>query len=288
MSLERQRREISVPIRTTPCECSFQHSTKWWIAIIFSVGLIVRVSLILLTLHRADHARMDQVEPYLIATSLADKGTYADAFGSGTGPSAHTAPLLPMILLLIIRVVGGGIAGYLARSILAAIVSSAAYALLPALAVRCRLGLSPGVIAGFIGAAVPLNFFNQTAGDFDQPYTMLGLAGLCCLLGSDWARERFPLRGGMILECFRESCACSTRQLCKSSSDVIFLACYASRRDAGSSRFSWQLSPRLSCCFCLPGRTGITKLWGWLSGPVPTSAWSCRYPIMTMPAPNTK
>jgi ABC-type multidrug transport system fused ATPase/permease subunit len=64
------------------------------------------------------------------------------------------------------------------------------------------LGLSPGVIAGFIGAAVPLNFFNQTAGDFDQPYTMLGLAGLCCLLGSDWARERFPLRGGMILGVF--------------------------------------------------------------------------------------
>jgi hypothetical protein len=49
------------------------------------------------------------VEPYLIATSLADKGTYADAFGSGTGPSAHTAPLLPMILLLIIRVVGVGL-----------------------------------------------------------------------------------------------------------------------------------------------------------------------------------
>jgi hypothetical protein len=145
---------------------------------------------------------MDQVEPYLIATSLANKGTYADAFGSGTGPSAHTAPALPIILAIIIRVVGVGLAGYLARSILAAIVSSAAYAMLPAMAVRCRLGLSPGVIAGLAGAAVPLNFFNQTAGDFDQPYTMLGLVGLCCILGGYWANERFSLRGGITLGLF--------------------------------------------------------------------------------------
>jgi len=177
-------------------------STKFWMMIILGVGLMVRISLVFLTLHNTDHTRMDSVEPYFIATSLAEHGTYADAFGPGTGPSAHTTPVLPLLMALIIRIVGGGLAGYLARSILSSIVSSAAYALLPLLAVRCRMGILPGVIAGLVGAAVPFNFYNQIAGDFDQPYTMLGLVIFCCLLSVYWVQASFPVRGGILLGLF--------------------------------------------------------------------------------------
>ncbi len=188
-----------MPIPTAHWKTGFQHSTRFWMAVVFAIGLMVRVSLILLTLHNTDHTRMDQVEPYFIATSLANNGTYADAFGPGSGPTAHTAPALPIILAIIIKVFGVGLAGYLARSILASAVSSAAFALLPALAVRCRLGMSPGVMAGLIGAAVPINFMNQTAGDFDAPYTMLGLVGLCIVVSIYWIEERFPIRGAVSL-----------------------------------------------------------------------------------------
>jgi hypothetical protein len=168
-------------------------------ATIFAIGLVVRVSLILLTQHNTDPAQMDLVEPYRIAKSLANNGTYADVFGHGVGPTAHTAPLLPMILAIIIKVAGVGLAGFLAQAILAAIVSSAAFALLPALAVKCRLGMSPGAIAGLIGATVPINFFNQTLGLVDAPYSMLGLVGLCVVLCSYWIEERFPIRGAVSL-----------------------------------------------------------------------------------------
>jgi hypothetical protein len=72
-------------------------------------------------------------EPYSIALSLARNGTYADAFGQGVGP---TTPILPIILAIIIRVAGVGLAGYLVQTTLAAIVAAMAFALLPALAVR--------------------------------------------------------------------------------------------------------------------------------------------------------
>jgi ABC-type multidrug transport system fused ATPase/permease subunit len=180
-------------------ELRFQHSAKFWIAIIFAIGLIVRVSLILLTLHNIDFARAIEAEPYKIALSLVNNGTYADAYGHGVGPTAHTAPLLPIILAIIINVAGVGLAGYLVRTILAAIVAAAAFAMLPALAVKSRLGILPGVIAGSIGAMAPVNFQNQIMGLFDAPYTMFGLIGLCIVFSVYWISENFPLRGAVII-----------------------------------------------------------------------------------------
>jgi hypothetical protein len=138
------------------------------------------------------------MEPYAIALSLANNGTYADAFGQGTGPTAHTMPVLPIVFAIIIKVAGSGLAGYLMRTILASIASSAAFALLPALAVKCRMGMSSGVIAGLIGASVPINFWNQTLTAFDAPYTMLCMVGFCVVFSSYWIEERFPIRGALI------------------------------------------------------------------------------------------
>jgi hypothetical protein len=169
--------------------------------IVFVVGLVMRAGAILgyLHMHGFSYWAVERVEPYLIATSLANNGTYADVFGGGVGPTAHTAPMLPMILAVIIKVAGVGLAGFLMQAILAAIAASAAFALLPVLGVKCRLGMLPGVIAGLIGAAVPINFWNQTVQLFDAPYTMLGVVGLCILLSSYWVSECFPIRGAVLL-----------------------------------------------------------------------------------------
>ena len=183
-------------ILTAPWKVGFRQNTRFWMATIFGIGLIVRVSLIYPTLHSGVYGR---AEPYNIALSLAHNGTYADAFGHDSGPTAHTAPLLPVILAIIIRVAGVGPAGYLVQTTLASIAAAGAFALLPALAVNCRLGMPTGVMAGLIGATAPINFWPQTAGYFDSPYAMLGLVGLCVLLSSYWIREFFPVRGAISL-----------------------------------------------------------------------------------------
>jgi hypothetical protein len=166
-----------------------------WMAIILGIGLAVRMTLILVNSHSAQYGG----EPYNIALSLANHGTYADVFGSGSGPTAHISPALPIILALIIRVAGTGPAGHLVNSTLAAIVAAAAFALLPALAVKCRLGMLPGVTAGLVGAALPINYWAQTAGYWDAPYAMLGLTGLCVLFSGYWIEQFFPLRAGIFL-----------------------------------------------------------------------------------------
>jgi hypothetical protein len=164
-------------------------------ATIFGTGLAVRVGLIFLSLHSLNAA----AEPVYIAVSLAKNGTYADAYGPGVGPTAHTSPLLPLILSIVIRVFGTGLAGQLVRSILASIAACMAFALLPALAVKCQLGMWPGVAAGLVGAIAPINYWPQTVGIFDAPYTMLGLTGLCVVLSGYWIGESFPLRGGIFM-----------------------------------------------------------------------------------------
>jgi hypothetical protein len=166
-----------------------------WMAMIFGIGLAVRVTLILLTLHNAVYG--GGPEPYQIALSLVRHGTYADVFGPGVGTTAHTSPALPILLAIVIRVAGVGLAGYLVQTTLAAMAASMAFALLPGLAVQCGLGMPVGVAAGFIGAITPINFWAQTSGYFDAPYTMLCVVGLCVLLGSAWSRASFPLRGAV-------------------------------------------------------------------------------------------
>ena len=170
-------------------------SVRFWMAIIFGFGLAVRVGLIFLSLHNLNPT----AEPAYIAVSLAKNDTYADAYGPGVGPTAHTPPVLPLILAVIIRVMGTGLAGQLVRSILASIVACMAFALLPALAVKCQFGILPGAAAGLVGAIAPINYWPQTVGIFDAPYMMLGLTGLCVVLSAYWMGEFFPLRGGIFV-----------------------------------------------------------------------------------------
>lgn len=170
-------------------------NVSFWMSVIFSIGFVVRVALILLTFRRGP----GHLEPFMIALSLANHGTYADAYGPGVGPTAHTMPFLPIVLAIIIRVAGAGSVGRLIASILAAIVGAAAFALLPELTTKCQLGKLPGVTAGLIGAIAPVNYWAQTVGVFEAPYMMLGLIALCIVLSGYWIREFFPTRGALSL-----------------------------------------------------------------------------------------
>jgi hypothetical protein len=165
-----------------------------WMAMIFGVGLFVRIGLLLITSHGPMYG-----EGSNIARSLVNNGTYSDAYGPGVGPTAHTPPALPIILAIIIRIAGPGPGGYFVASALASMMAAASFALLPLLALKCDLGTSPGIIAGLIGAVAPISFWAQTAGINEAPYTMLGVTALCVIVSGFWVREYFPVRGGISL-----------------------------------------------------------------------------------------
>jgi hypothetical protein len=157
---------------------------------VFLLGLLVRLAFLKLRPIGAD-------EPVGIAISLATTGRYADAYGPGTGPTAHAAPLHPLLLSVLFKVLGTGTHGMLALGILASIESSLAFALLPALAAASRLRLACGALAGVGGAVLPVNFWNQTNGSFEAPLTAVMLVFLCLLLCRIWAAESFTTLEGM-------------------------------------------------------------------------------------------
>ena len=68
-------------------------------------------------------------------------GRYADAYGAGSGPTAHCAPLHPVLLSFLFRIFGTGARGALAMRVFGSTAAAAGFALLPALAVAGGLGL---------------------------------------------------------------------------------------------------------------------------------------------------
>jgi hypothetical protein len=88
-------------------------------------------------------------ESVRLARSLAETGQFANPFVPlDTGPSAHSAPVFPALLALLMRVFGDGITGMYAIKLTAVLMLSAQLALFP---VFSRL-LGMGELNGIIGA----------------------------------------------------------------------------------------------------------------------------------------
>ena len=130
--------------------------------IIFLLGFFIRLSIVIF---RKTYTYIEYTEVVNIARSLASKGTFSDAFFN-TGPTAHASPLYPVLLSAVFRIFGMGVAGELAQEVLNSSVSSLLYALLPSLASVSGIGVEAGVLAGLVGALVPVNFWCDTKGSF--------------------------------------------------------------------------------------------------------------------------
>ena len=123
-------------------------------------------------------------EVELSAISLLEKGELGNVYHDPTGPTAHVSPLYPFIVAAIYAVFGiNTLAAMLVQSFLAAATIAATLCCLPWLARRSGLHEAAGWVAGFTLAVLPINWFYESFGDWEQPFAGLVLVGLvACLL----------------------------------------------------------------------------------------------------------
>src|ERR1017187_10275111 len=75
-----------------------------WQWLIVAGGVVLRI----LFFAREGWIPILRGESVLIAMSIAEKGTFANAYGDNSGPTAHCMPLYPLWQALLIRVFGTG------------------------------------------------------------------------------------------------------------------------------------------------------------------------------------
>jgi hypothetical protein len=156
--------------------------------LILAIALGVRLGIVFVT---HTYLQIEHTEVVRVATSLAQQGTFANAYGPNTGPTAHVSPLYPILLSLIFRVWGTGMAGEIAQEILSCLLASLTYAALPALGAACGLDPAVGNLAGMLGALLPVNFWAETKGSFEAPLVALMLVLFCVLIAQCWRAADF-------------------------------------------------------------------------------------------------
>jgi hypothetical protein len=131
-----------------------------------------------------------------VAAALARGRGWCDAFAAGTGPTAHVAPLYPLLLSGIYRLCGTyqTPAGRLAQASLAIAGSTLVVLLLPLLARSLGLSVGAGWAAAFVAAWLPANLCNEATGSHEQIVATLALFGLVAvclrLQHENWSGRR--------------------------------------------------------------------------------------------------
>ncbi len=149
----------------------------------------------------ANPVRSAEVE--LAAISLLENGELGNVYHDPTGPTAHVSPLYPFIVAAIFAVFGANtLAAMIVQSLLATATLALTLALLPALARRLGLPEVSGWLAAFTLAVLPINWFYESFGDWEQPTAALVFIGLItCFLElrhSGWQRPWLVVLTGLL------------------------------------------------------------------------------------------
>lgn len=165
-----------------------------WVFAIFAIGATLRITLLFALGEMHIIARFEALS---IAASLATTGSYANAYGQGSGPTAHCAPLLPLLMAALFHTFGVYTpAAVIAMHLAAASAATLAFALLPILAAVAGLPPACGVVAGLAGALLPFDFYYQV--NPGAPLTSAVFVGLLIAVFWICMRHRFTKREGML------------------------------------------------------------------------------------------
>jgi hypothetical protein len=176
------------------------HSLYLWVAI-FIIGCAPRLTYIALQTRSSVIIADGEMER--AAASWAKSLKISDVYGMGTGDSAHVAPLYPIFLGYIYRLIGPNTIGAkVCQQILAAIASSAAIALLPYISVQLGLGIWSGFFAAIVLAFSPAYLWVETSGSWEQPYTAISLQSIVLVFiyfhRQKWLSRNTAVMGGIL------------------------------------------------------------------------------------------
>jgi hypothetical protein len=149
--------------------------STWSVGItLFALAFSVRLAYVLIA-HTSSNL-LGGCEMERAAKGLAFQGDIVDAYGPHTGPTAHVAPLYPMVLAQVYRVFGyKTFTGNFVQQLLAILATSLGLGLLPLIARRCGLRFGAALTAGIVLAVCPFNLWVETSGTWEQPYAALAL-----------------------------------------------------------------------------------------------------------------
>ena len=177
------------------------------------LGFVVRLAaLFLLRIHMT--IVFSEMEK--IARSLAENGTFANPYKIPTGPTAHHAPVYPLLLSLIFRAFGYGAAAAYARTTMNVFFAAFQYALLPVLTDAARIPRVVGSVAGLVGALLPYRLVSESR--FETALSGLVIVVLI-LITTYWWWTPQPSR----LHTFGVGLAWGAGMLCSSNLLLVFL-----------------------------------------------------------------
>jgi 4-amino-4-deoxy-L-arabinose transferase-like glycosyltransferase len=164
--------------------------------LIFLLGLSVRVY-VLSTIPERRIIPHDRWEDTAIATSLIERGEFADPYMIPTGPTAHLPPLVPGLLALIWTVFGTGLAGGYAAFLFSIVAFSALFALLPWFGGKFGVGREAGVLAGIAGTLIVLYPVSHPGNGEELTAIVLGLLAIAFL--RRWTRGLGSVGAALLL-----------------------------------------------------------------------------------------
>ncbi len=154
----------------------------------FLLALVLRLAILFGTGLNLKHDRFEMVSA---AATFARTGMIGNAYmAMPTGPTAHVAPLYPILLGTVYRIFGEGESGENVRQSLACGVSGLRAGLLVLLTLAFGLGEGKALAAGLLGAVYIGAFDTELKGDWEGP-----LAGDALLLLVLWGYRMVSGRG---------------------------------------------------------------------------------------------
>jgi hypothetical protein len=160
------------------------------LAIVVGVGFIGRLAF--LWLHPYDGG----AEMVRLGVTFGQMGFLGNPYIVPTGPSAHVAPLYPILLGLLYRAFGTEHLMLLGAGILASTATAMSCILLPWLASNLGLSRRAGVAAGAI-LAVPLFTWIELSGSWETSFTTLALILLVGTQAADLTKRRLSWQFGL-------------------------------------------------------------------------------------------
>jgi hypothetical protein len=139
-----------------------------------------------------------------VAVALADGRGFCDAFGPGSGPTAHVSPVYSLLLAGIYRLFGTyeTASGRFAQGCASICIACMVPLLLPLVGHKLGLPLASGWCAALLAAWLPAHRWNEITGSHDQVVGTLALLLMVWVLAdlsqNGWAGRRVVVRDGLL------------------------------------------------------------------------------------------